>query len=66
MRKMYHYTECGLTNVWLVNGFIRHRTPYGKRVAIENGDGLHRATCDYVAGMTDRYALNEWNRLMKK
>jgi dGTPase len=22
-------------------------------------DGLHRAVCDYIAGMTDRFALDE-------
>jgi dGTPase len=26
-------------------------------------DGRHRATCDYLAGMTDRYALEECERL---
>ena len=26
-------------------------------------DGLHRAVCDYIAGMTDRFALDEYNRL---
>lgn len=26
-------------------------------------DGLHRAVCDYLAGMTDRFALDEYNRL---
>lgn len=25
--------------------------------------GLHRAATDYIAGMTDRYALTEWQRL---
>lgn len=25
--------------------------------------GLHRAICDYIAGMTDRFALEEWQRL---
>lgn len=25
--------------------------------------GLHRTVCDYIAGMTDRYALQEWQRL---
>ena len=39
---MYHYTECGLNNVWLVNGFKDHETPYGKGVAIEDADGLHQ------------------------
>ncbi|MFN7211204.1 MAG: HD domain-containing protein, partial [Aggregatilineales bacterium] len=26
-------------------------------------DGVHRAVTDYLAGMTDRYALQEWQRL---
>lgn len=31
---------------------------------IEQGDdGLHRVICDYLAGMTDRYAIQEYNRL---
>ena len=25
-------------------------------------DGLHRAVCDYIAGMTDRYVVLEYNR----
>ncbi len=25
--------------------------------------GLHRAVTDYIAGMTDRYAMKEWQRL---
>ncbi len=28
-------------------------------------DGLHRAVCDYLAGMTDRYALLECARLLR-
>jgi len=28
-----------------------------------DGDGVWRVVCDYVAGMTDRFALDEWNRL---
>ncbi|XHR28668.1 MAG: deoxyguanosinetriphosphate triphosphohydrolase [Chthoniobacteraceae bacterium] len=29
-------------------------------------DGLHRAVCDYLAGMTDRYLLDEYARLFPK
>jgi dGTPase len=25
--------------------------------------GLHRTVCDYIAGMTDRFALEEYNKL---
>lgn len=39
---MYHYQECGLRNVWLVNGYRSHETPYGSGVSIEDADGLHR------------------------
>jgi len=35
--------------------------PSVRRVA--NGRGIHRAVCDYIAGMTDRFALEEWQRL---
>ena len=28
-----------------------------------SGDGLHRGVCDYLAGMTDRYAIQEYKRL---
>ncbi|MER3555245.1 MAG: deoxyguanosinetriphosphate triphosphohydrolase [Meiothermus sp.] len=28
-------------------------------------EGLHRAVCDYIAGMTDRYALEEYARLFE-
>jgi dGTPase len=27
------------------------------------GDGLHRVVCDYIAGMTDRFALDEHRKL---
>src|SRR5690606_9467299 len=26
-------------------------------------EGLHRVVCDYIAGMTDRYAIQEYKRL---
>lgn len=42
---MYHYTESGLLNVWLVNGYQEHETPYGRGLSIEEADELHRAIC---------------------
>ena len=42
-------------------------TPEGNRRAsaptITPEAGLHRAVCDYIAGMTDRYAIQEHRRL---
>ena len=43
MQNKYHYTECGLDNVYLINGFEFVETPFGSGVHIENVDGLHRA-----------------------
>ena len=37
----YHYTECGLDDTYLVNGFEFVDTPQGRRVIITNIDGLH-------------------------
>lgn len=39
---MYHYTESGLRNIWLVNGYVARRTAYGKTVSIRDLEGLHR------------------------
>ncbi|MSP81182.1 MAG: helix-turn-helix domain-containing protein [Rhodospirillales bacterium] len=47
---MYHYTDCGLRNVWLANGFRRQKTPYGPGVAIEGLPALHRAIGLWLAG----------------
>lgn len=40
---MYHYTSCGLRNIWLHNGYAVKETSYGQGVAIHNVDGLHKA-----------------------
>lgn len=40
---MFHYTACGLPDVWLVNGYEEIDTPYGKAVKIDDLEGLHRA-----------------------
>lgn len=39
----YHYTECGLNNIYLLNGYKFIDTPRGKAVSIKDIDGLHRA-----------------------
>jgi putative transcriptional regulator len=42
-KEMYHYTESGLDNVYLVNGFELVPSPAGKSVVIQDIDGLHDA-----------------------
>lgn len=48
--KSYHYVQCGLNNVWLLNGFTIEDSPYGEGVSIVDIEGLHaciaRALCD--------------------
>ncbi len=39
---MYHYTACGLDNVWLTNGYVEKATAYGNSVAILKADELHQ------------------------
>ncbi len=45
MAEMYRFSDGGLRNVWLANGFTFKRTPDGNAVAIEDVSGLTRAIC---------------------
>ncbi|MBM3496740.1 MAG: helix-turn-helix domain-containing protein [Armatimonadetes bacterium] len=49
MKQGYHYTESGLTNVWLANGYSIRKTKYGEGVSIRDVDGLHRALAQALA-----------------
>jgi len=42
---MYHYTDGGLRNIWLANGYGRLETRYGKALTIQDLPGLTRAIC---------------------
>lgn len=42
---MLKYTDGGLRNVWLSNGYTIKKTPYGEAVAIDDVQGLTRAIC---------------------
>ncbi|NBS75349.1 MAG: hypothetical protein EBT78_15575 [Betaproteobacteria bacterium] len=42
---MYHYTDSGLHNVWLANGYEIKKTPFGEGVAFHNLDGLTESIC---------------------
>lgn len=46
---MYHYTESGLQNVWLENGYRKHRTQYGEGVSIQDVAALHHAIGRVIA-----------------
>lgn len=40
---MYHYTESGLKNIWLKNGYNEVETSEGVGVSFDDIDGLHKA-----------------------
>lgn len=63
---MYHYLEGGLDNVWLVNGYKVRKTPYGKAVAIEDVDGLHRSIAERLVGKPGPLARDEFRFLRKE
>ena len=48
MRDWLHYTACGLDNVWLANGFSVKETKYGKGIAIDDVEGLHRLLAGHL------------------
>lgn len=39
----HHYRECGLSHIYLLNGFTYKETRHGSAVSIQDMDGLHRA-----------------------
>jgi DNA-binding transcriptional regulator YiaG len=39
----YHYTECGIDYIYLVDGYEFVDTPQGRQVVVQNIDGLHAA-----------------------
>ena len=62
---MYHYTESGLQNVWLTNGYKVKKTTAGNAVAIVDADGLHQtigraiARKGYMTGSDLRFLRKE-------
>ena len=42
---MYRFTDGGLRNVWLANGYTIEKTPYGETVSIQDLPGLVQAIC---------------------
>lgn len=42
---MYHFTDGGLRNVWLSNGYVEHASAYGNGVSFHDLDGLIVTIC---------------------
>lgn len=46
LTEYYHYTECGLDNIYLINGFKITKTHDGNDLYIHDIHGLHKAIAD--------------------
>ena len=60
---MFHFTSCGLPNVWLENGYREKQTAYGKAVSIEHADSLHEVIAANVADKRGRLTGKEFRFL---
>ena len=51
MSDRFHYTMCGLPDVYLMGGFHFEDTPRGRRMIIQDQDALHQAIGEYLIGL---------------
>lgn len=63
---MYHYTESGLRNVWLQNGYNKRKTSYGNAVSIQDVEGLHRVLALKIIRERPRLSGTEFRFLRKE
>ncbi len=56
---MYHYTLCGLDNVFLENGYVVEDTEDGPCLSVEDMDGLHRVIATDIAAKRGRLSGKE-------
>lgn len=63
MKKMLHYTACGLDNVWLENGFTVKETKFGKAFSVNDAENLHRLISLQLIGKKGRLTGKEFRFL---
>lgn len=61
-----HYTDCGLDNVYLLNGYEVEKTPYGDGLSIKNLDELHMAIGCELSNQKKVLSGNELRFLRKQ
>lgn len=66
LRKPYHYVECGLDDIFLLNGVSENETKYGVMVHVENLNGLHRAIGLHIVEKEDPMSGAEFRFLRKQ
>ena len=60
---MLKYDDGGLRNVWLANGYEKHKTAYGKAVSYHDVHGLTAAICRTLAAKPGRLTGAEFRYL---
>ena len=60
---MYHYKESGLDNVWLINGYEKHKTSAGPAVSFKDIDRLHLTIARALIEKPSRLAAREFRFL---
>ena len=63
MSKYFHYTACGLDNVWLANGYKLKTTRHGTAVAVNDVDGLHQLIANTLIDKPGRLSGKEFRFL---
>lgn len=63
MANGYQYLECGLDNVFLLDGFEFKEGPSGKTVIIHDIDGLHKAIAQALISKRQRLTGKEFRFL---
>lgn len=63
---MYHYTECGLSHVYLLNGHHEESSDYGVVTSISNIAGLHDAIGKTIVSKTTEPLSGDEVRFLRK
>ena len=63
MSKYFHYTACGLDNVWLGNGYKLKTTRHGTAAAVSDVDGLHKLIANTLIDKPGRLTGKEFRFL---
>ena len=63
MENLYHYTESGLDNIYLVNGVVQTKTPYGEVTKIEHMEQLHATIGSIICGESNLINNKEFRYL---
>lgn len=62
----FHYTQCGLDDVFLLSGFTLEDTAYGKAFSIKNMEGLHDAIALWIITERETFSGKEVRFLRKQ